>query len=404
MDEAQVMEFAREFRAAGEEKIYGSGGLIQFDDYAEWLDDISVTPPGRVEQSVYLSWDDKTLVGCVTIREKLNAQLSLTAGNIGYSVRPSLRRKGYGKAQLRLALDECARAGLTHALVTCDEDNVASVGVIRSLDGLEDMPYAADGEVIRRFWISTAATDYAKVNSETWDRWVDGGIPWGIPISHEDFLRAAEGDIKVHLASVRHVPRQWFPPLSGAKVLCLAGGGGQQAPVFAAHGARCTVFDNSARQLAGEELVARREGYEIELIKGDMTKRLPFEDGQFDMVFHPVSNCYVENVYHVWRECSRVLKKGGVLLAGMDNGIGFLFGDYDDLTVRNVLPYNPLRNPELLTDPNGGIQFSHTLEEQLGGQLRAGFAITDIMDDYDDPGAALGRHTPLYIMTRAVKL
>ena len=65
-------------------------------------------------------------------------------------------------------------------------------------------------------------------------------------------------------------------------------------PVFAALGAICTVLDYSPLQLESERMVAEREGYGIRIIRGDMTKRLPFEDGEFDIIFHPVSNCYVE--------------------------------------------------------------------------------------------------------------
>ena len=95
-------------------------------------------------------------------------------------------------------------------------------------------------------------------------------------------------------------------------------------PIFAACGGICTVLDYSDRQLASEEMVARREGYEIEIVKADMTKKFPFADETFDLIFHPVANCYVEEVLPIWKECHRVLKKGGVLLAGVDNGIIFL--------------------------------------------------------------------------------
>ena len=74
------------------------------------------------------------------------------------------------------------------------------------------------------------------------------------------------------------------------------------------------------KQLESERMVAEREGYSIQIVRGDMTKPLPFPDGQFDVIFHPVSNCYIEDVYQVWRECYRILKPGGILLAGMDNG------------------------------------------------------------------------------------
>ena len=104
-------------------------------------------------------------------------------------------------------------------------------------------------------------------------------------------------------------------------------------PVFSKLGATCTVFDYSDGQLEAERTVSEREGYSIEIIKGDMTKKLPFEAESFDMIFHPVSNCYVKDVYHIWNECCRVLKKGGRLLACFDNGIGFLFEDEDPLQV-----------------------------------------------------------------------
>ena len=87
---------------------------------------------------------------------------------------------------------------------------------------------------------------------------------------------------------------------------------------FAALGADCTVLDYSEEQLKSERLVADREGYGIEIIRGDMTKRLPFADESFDLIFHPVSNCYVEEVKPIWRECCRILKPSGILLAGMD--------------------------------------------------------------------------------------
>lgn len=80
-------------------------------------------------------------------------------------------------------------------------------------------------------------------------------------------------------------------------------------PVFSKLGAVCTVFDYSDRQLEAERTVSEREDYSIEIVKGDMTKTFPFVDESFDIIFHPVSNCYVEDVYHIWNECYRVLKQ-----------------------------------------------------------------------------------------------
>ena len=185
---------------------------------------------------------------------------------------------------------------------------------------------------------------YTKYNAEQWDQWVEDGIEWGIPISHEDYLAAKNGTWDVYLTPMRPVPHSWFPALKGAQLLGLASGGAQQMPVFAALGANCTVFDYSKKQLESERMVAEREGYSIQIVRGDMTKPLPFPDGQFDVIFHPVSNCYIEDVYQVWRD--------------------------QTLVVENALPFNPLKNPEqcekLMRDGDG-MQFSHSLEEQIGG-------------------------------------
>lgn len=251
--------------------------------------------------------------------------------------------------------------------------------------------------------------EYTDVNSKTWDQWAKKGIEWSVPITHEEYEQIKDSVWGVYLTPCRTVPREWFLPFTGSKLLGLASGGGQQMPIFAALGAQVTVFDYSQKQLEAEEMVARREDYPIEIVHGDMTKTLPFADNSFDMIFHPVSNCYIEDVLHVWRECYRVLRPGGVLLAGMDNSISFLFEGEDPLRVVNRLPFNPLvdcDDEELarMVENHEGVQFSHSIEEQLGGQLKAGLQLTDIFDDHDREGCGVLReYTPTYIASRAVK-
>ena len=163
----------------------------------------------------------------------------------------------------------------------------------------------------------------------------------------------------------------------------------------------------SEAQLQSERIVAEREGYSINIVRVDMTKPLPFDDGSFDMIFHPVSNCYVEEVEPIWRECYRVLQPGGVLLAGFDTGINYLFAGEDETSVVNSLPFNPLKNPEYmrqLEEFDGGVQFSHTLEEQIGGQLRAGFRLTDLFEDTNGEGRLHDLNIPSFIATRAVRM
>ena len=155
---------------------------------------------------------------------------------------------------------------------------------------------------------------YQDINRKTIDRWVDDGWEWGKPISREVYAAAKNGQWDVKLTPVKFVPHDWFGDLKDRRVLGLAAGGGQQMPIFAALGAKCTVLDYSEKQLESERMVAQREGYDITIVRADMTKRLPFDDNSFDLIFHPVSNCYVYAVLPIWRECARVLKPGGYLL------------------------------------------------------------------------------------------
>lgn len=247
--------------------------------------------------------------------------------------------------------------------------------------------------------------DYTKENAKTIDQWVEEGWIWGIPISHEVYEKAVNGEWEMVLTPTKPVPKSWFPELKGKKILGLASGGGQQMPIFAALGGICTVLDYSDRQLASEEMVAKREGYDIEIVKADMTKNFPFADETFDLIFHPVSNCYVEEVLPVWKECYRVLKKGGILLAGVDNGINYIFDETETRLVHG-LPYNPLKDRKLYEEAmqsGDGIQFSHTVEEQIGGLLKAGFCLTHLYEDTNGEGNLHEHGIPTFLAVRVEK-
>jgi SAM-dependent methyltransferase len=247
--------------------------------------------------------------------------------------------------------------------------------------------------------------NYTNINSNIIDKWVENNWEWGIPISHETYAKAVKGEWSVVLTPIKTVPKEWFPEFKDCKLLGLASGGGQQMPIFTALGAQCTIMDYSQKQLDSESMVAKREGYSIQIIKADMTERFPFESNQFDIIFHPVSNCYIEDVCHVWKECFRVLKKGGILIAGMDNGINYIFDD-EETTLTNKLPFNPLKDAVLYKEcinNDLGIQFSHTIEEQIGGQLKAGFTLTDLYEDTNNCGKLYEYNIPTFVATRAIK-
>lgn len=246
---------------------------------------------------------------------------------------------------------------------------------------------------------------YTEINSKTIDQWCEDDWEWGKPISHETYLKALVGEWNVLLTPTRFVPHEWFGNLKGKKVLGLASGGGQQMPIFQALGASCTVLDYSKKQCESERLVAKREGYTIDILCKDMTEKLPFEDETFDLIFHPVSNCYVEDVRSIFKECYRVLKKGGSFLGGYDIGINYIFDD-DEKTIAYALPFNPLKDKKIYEDSlknDWGLQFSHTLEEQIGGQLQAGFQLCDLYEDTNGEGNLHDHHIPTFIATRCIK-
>ncbi len=247
--------------------------------------------------------------------------------------------------------------------------------------------------------------DYQDINAKTIDRWIEEGWQWGEPVSHEVYMNAVNGRWDVLLTPTKPVPHEWFGELRGKKILGLASGGGQQMPIFTALGAECTVLDYSEKQIESEHTVAEREGYSIRVIRGDMTKPLPFEDGEFDLIFHPVSNCYVREVKPIWRECWRVLKPGGLLLSGVDHYINYVV-DEDEREIINHLPFDPLTDENQrrqLEEADAGMQFSHTLEEQINGQLEAGFTLLSLYEDTNGEGRLHELNIPTFLAMRSIK-
>jgi SAM-dependent methyltransferase len=255
--------------------------------------------------------------------------------------------------------------------------------------------------------------DVRDFNRRAWDEQVGRGNVWTRPVTREQVEAARRGVWSVLLTETRPAPREWFPEdLKGVDVLCLASGGGQQGPILAAAGARVTVYDNSPRQLAQDRHVAERDRLDIRTVEGDMRDLSAFADESFDLVFHPVSNLFVPEVRPVWREAFRVLRPGGALLAGFMNPAFYVF-DLDlaeregRLEVRHTLPYSDAvslsgKALERRREAGEPLEFSHTLADQIGGQLDAGFHLTGLYEDshQDFP---LSRHMPTYIATRAVK-
>jgi SAM-dependent methyltransferase len=162
-------------------------------------------------------------------------------------------------------------------------------------------------------------------NRVAWNKESRSGSRWCQAVSVDEISAARQGDWSVILTPNKTVPPDWFGKIKGKKVLCLASGGGQQAPILAAAGADVTSFDNSEEQLAKDRFVAERDSLALGTVLGDMANLSAFNDESFDLVFHPVSNVYAENLKPVWTECFRLLKWSGSLLSGFFNPAFFLF-------------------------------------------------------------------------------
>ncbi len=252
-------------------------------------------------------------------------------------------------------------------------------------------------------------------NRAAWDQKVEQRDRWTRPVTTEVIERAKRGEFELLLTPTKPVPMSWFPELKGARVLCLASGGGQQGPLLAAAGAVVTVFDNSPKQLGQDRFVAERDGLAIETVEGDMADLSVFAAERFDLIVHPCSNCFVPDVRPVWRECARVLCRGGALLAGFNNPVRFLFDDersqIGSLEVRHSIPYSDLtglsdaERRRLVLDKMLPLEFAHTLTDQIGGQLDVGLLVSQFFEDRcsESDQDLLSRYMDTFIATRAVK-
>jgi SAM-dependent methyltransferase len=250
------------------------------------------------------------------------------------------------------------------------------------------------------------------LNRAAWDMQVSRKNRWTVPVTPAEIEAARRGELQILLTPHTPVPHSWISEIRGAQVLGLASGGGQQGPILAAAGARVTVFDNSPKQLEQDRMVAERDGLDIETVEGDMADLGVFDDGTFDVVVHPVANSFVPDIHPVWSECARVLRPGGELLSGFNNPLRYLFpydleNNSDLLCVAHPIPYSDL---EALTEEQRAqfiedgepFEFSHTLADQIAGQIEAGFVLTGFFEDTYPPGEdVLSDFIPSFIATRA---
>jgi len=145
----------------------------------------------------------------------------------------------------------------------------------------------------------TKELDLLEHNRLSWNRQSIEGSPWCTPVDANTIIKAKKGNWDVILTPLKSVPKSWFGEIANKDILCLASGGGQQAPIFAA-AAGVVSFDNSEEQLKKDQMIADQNGLTLQTIQGDMADLSVLNNESFDLIFHPVSNVFVPDVKKVW--------------------------------------------------------------------------------------------------------
>ena len=252
--------------------------------------------------------------------------------------------------------------------------------------------------------------DSTDFNRDAWNN-IARSERWFDHADTETIDEARRGHWSIRLTGTKPVPNDWLGDVAGKRILCLAGGGGHQGPVLAAAGADVTVYDFSEAQLKIDRNVAAKHGLELSTVEGDMRDLGCFTDGSFDLIVNPCSTNFCPEVMPVWRESYRVLQSGGDLIAGMIQPVNFLFDaaklDGGEFDVRHSIPYSdqdlPAEERERTLGDERPIDFGHTLEDLIGGQMKAGFHLIEMFEDRwggDDP---LSEKIATFVATRARK-
>lgn len=158
----QIAEYRKEFIEVGS-SMDGTGSLSKISDPKEYFEycksheNEEAIPDGKVPATQFLliRKSDNKLVGMLQVRHRFNDYLGKYAGHIGYSVRPSERRKGYAKEMLEMALPYCKEIGIDKVLITCIDTNIGSEKTILANGGVyESTVYEPERDVyLKRFWI-----------------------------------------------------------------------------------------------------------------------------------------------------------------------------------------------------------------------------------------------------------
>lgn len=249
-------------------------------------------------------------------------------------------------------------------------------------------------------------------NQKAWDRQVEMGCRWTVPVSAQQVQKARSSLPAIFLTSGTALPGQWIEKLKGKRVLLLAGGGGQQSVLLAAFGCQVTVADLSAKQLEKDLEAAKEYNLEMKTLLADAADLSALDDASFDAILNPVSNCFFPDLIKVWAECHRVLVDGGELLYGFVNPHSYLF-DFDlanqgVFQVKYALPFSDEKSldeqeKKRFLSNESPLEFSQSMDLQLGELLKQGFLISGFFSDRDEELYDNGKYMANYYNVRAFK-
>lgn len=300
----EIREYRQEFLDNGGHSN-GDSGLRNFEDIEAWIKHCrlmehkeTVPNPDWVEADQYMlvHAGERRILGMINFRHDLNDYLAEYAGHIGFGVRPSERRKGYGKAMLTLCLEKCRERVLDRVLITCDVDNEASRRTITACGGVFERTAQEGERLVERYWITLDPL------AAYYNRYDEDGR-----------LMSNHGQVEF-LTTLRYISRYLAP---GLKVIEIGAGTGRYSQAIADMG-----YAVESVELCPHNIEIFREnlksGQKINITQGNALDLSAFADNTFDLtlLLGPLYHLYCEgDKRRAVTEALRVTKPGGIVFA-----------------------------------------------------------------------------------------
>ena len=335
----EITAYKKEFDGTSD-RLNGASGLEKYNNIREWIDRCRLfekrgTMPDdqpehrsavEAEQFMLVRKDDNKILGMINFRHELNEYLAEYGGHIGYSVRPSERRRGYAARMLAICLDRCGQFGLDKVLITCMSGNEASRKTIIKNGGVYERTTHLDSENVdmERYWI-------------TIDRL---GSHYGVR-DEDGRFNSRHGSVEFR-TSMRYIER-FLKPLS--KVLDIGAGTGRYSLALADAGYEVTAVELLPHHIGIFKTKIKPE-HRLSLVQGTALDLSRYSDGSFDLtlLFGPMYHLYTESdKRRALSEAFRVTKKGGIVFIAyclQDASIiqyGFQGGHMDEIFEKKML-------------------------------------------------------------------